>query len=162
MVNLIVNISDRKWLDLLPSVEKDAKEVAIKAFDYLKYEQEKPITLNLELSNDDEITYLNKQYRGREQPTNVLSFACIDDEEFEETVKLFDEIELGDIIISIDTMQREAESQEIPLRNHFFHLFIHGILHLLGYDHIYNEDAEKMENLETNILKLFNIKNPYE
>jgi probable rRNA maturation factor len=162
MVNLIVNISDERWSKLLPSVEDDAKEIALRVFDYLKYKQEKPVTFNLELSNDEEITLLNTQYRNKRQPTNVLSFACINDEEFAKSVKLFDEIELGDIIISIDTMQRESNDQRIPLRSHFFHLLIHGTLHLLGYDHTHDKEAEEMENLETNILRLFNVSNPYE
>ena len=75
--------------------------------------------------------------------------------------ELFGEVELGDIIIALETMQREAAEKQISLHDHFCHLFTHGILHLLGFDHIEDEEAEHMENFEINILKRLNIKNPY-
>ena len=70
-------------------------------------------------------------------------------------------IEMGDIIIALQTLQNEADIKHISLHDHFCHLLTHGVLHLLGYDHIIDEEAEHMEDLEIKILDLFNIDNPY-
>ena len=105
---------------------------------------------------------LNKEYRGLDKSTNVLSFANIDDEDFLAECELYDEIQLGDIIIALETMQREAVEQEVSFRDHYCHLLVHGLLHILGYDHMEAEEAAEMEACEAAILQLMNIKNPYE
>ena len=122
---------------------------------------EKLINVNLCLSDDNEVRTLNRDFRGIDKPTNVLSFAAIDDPDFDKNLELFDEIELGDIIIALETMLREASEKQISLQDHFCHLFTHGLLHLLGFDHIEDDEAEYMEEFEINILNKLNIKNPY-
>ena len=102
------------------------------------------------LSNDTEVQNLNKTFRHKDTPTNVLSF----DSEIED--------ELGDIILAYETVMREARETDIPFLDHTLHLIIHGFLHLLGYDHEEESNAEKMEDMEIKILKSLNIKNPYE
>lgn len=102
------------------------------------------------LSNDEEVQVLNHTYRQKDSPTNVLSFPSDIHEE------------LGDIILAYETVMGEAKEEGISLVNHSIHLIIHGFLHLLGYDHEDESDAEKMENMEIQILKSLNIKNPYE
>ena len=97
-----------------------------------------------------------------DKPTNVLSFANIDDENFEQDISLSDKIELGDIIIAFETMQREAKEKNITLHDHYCHLFTHGLLHLLGFDHIEDDEAEYMEDFEIQILKTMDIANPYQ
>lgn len=110
-----------------------------------------PWTLSVLLSHDRRIRKLNRDFRGKDYPTNVLSFPSDED----------DNTYLGDIAIAYETLQRECAEQEKPFDDHFRHLLLHGILHLLGYDHETDEDAEEMENLEINILEDIGIKNPY-
>lgn len=110
--------------------------------------------LSLLLSSDDHVQALNKTYRGKDKPTNVLSFPG--DEGGEGLPRHF-----GDIIIAYDVVMREAEDQKKHPVDHLLHLCVHGCLHLLGYDHIRDEDAEIMENLERQILKTIGISDPY-
>lgn len=122
----------------------------------------KNLIVNLSLSSDAEVHRLNKEFRGFDKPTNVLSFANIDDEDFDNYIKISLEIELGDIIIAYETLSREAAEKKISLHDHFAHLLAHGLLHLLGFDHQQDEEAEYMENFEINILQQLNINNPYQ
>ena len=92
-----------------------------------------------------------------DKPTNVLSFANIDDEMFWQELETADEIELGDIIVALETLKREAAEKNIPLLHHFAHLLIHGILHLLGYDHMEEEERREMEALQEKILEKLQI-----
>lgn len=109
-----------------------------------------PTEISIVLSNDDQIQQLNKTYRSKDKPTNVLSFP-----QDESTL-------LGDVIISFDTIAREAQDQDKHIKDHFTHMLVHGCLHLLGFDHIDESEAEEMEALEVKILSQLGIKNPYE
>ncbi len=102
------------------------------------------------LTNDEEIRMLNAQYRGKDSATNVLSFESGDD------------MMLGDVVVSFDTVKNEADLQNKSFENHFAHLILHGVLHLLGYDHVGDVDAKKMEEAEIKILKKMSIRNPYD
>jgi probable rRNA maturation factor len=104
------------------------------------------------LSSDANVEALNGQFRGKRKPTNVLSFPA-----GEGAPEGF----LGDVILASETVRREAEEQRVPLPHHVQHLVVHGILHLLGYDHISAADAERMEALEISILSKLDIANPY-
>lgn len=112
---------------------------------------------------DTRIHELNREWRQRDKPTNVLSFPML---ERTDLVHL-DPDEgppemLGDIALAYETCAREAEEKGIPLEHHATHLILHGLLHLAGYDHeISDEDAEKMEALEVKALALLGIDNPY-
>lgn len=101
-------------------------------------------------ADDEKLKTLNKTWRNIDKPTNVLSFP-------HENEQI-----LGDIAISLETLQKEAIEQSKNLQDHFTHLLIHGILHLLGYDHIEEKDAKEMESLEIELLGALNIANPYE
>ncbi len=103
----------------------------------------------LVLTNDEEIQRFNEEFRGKDSATNVLSFPS--DEPGE----------LGDVILSYDTIAREAEEQGKALEAHVTHMIMHGILHLLGFDHEDEEEACEMESLETEILASLSIANPY-
>ncbi len=98
---------------------------------------------------DSEIQNLNNNFRNKDKPTNVLSFPN-DEGSY-----------LGDIAISGETILREAQEQDKPDKDHATHMILHGFLHLLGYDHIEDDDAEEMEELEVRLLHEFGIKNPY-
>ncbi len=165
---LFINIEDNRWADSVKDIDPLSKQAAAVAFDYLQEQipaylsqTNKPIIINLTLSNDETVHQLNKDYRGMDKPTNVLSFANLDDPDFEQDSTLFDEIELGDIIVAYETMKREAEEKNISLNAHYLHLLVHGLLHLLGYDHQTDEEADIMEGHEIKILEKLNISNPY-
>lgn len=111
--------------------------------------------LSIRLVDAEEGRSLNRQYRQRHYATNVLSFP----------VDLPAGVELpllGDLVICAPVVAREANEQGKPLREHYAHMSIHGILHLLGYDHENDVDAERMEALERKILAAFQIRDPYE
>lgn len=166
---LQITVEDERWLQALPEVEDLSSEVADKVLAWILSHEDLdlfhlnlPLFINLSLSNDEQVRSLNKEYRGLDKSTNVLSFANIDDEDFLAECELYDEIQLGDIIIALKTMQREAAEQEVSFRDHYCHLLVHGLLHILGYDHMEAEEAAEMEACEAAILQLMNIKNPYE
>ena len=109
--------------------------------------------ISISFSGDKKIMELNSCFRKIKSATNVLSFPS--NNKFNNT--LF----LGDIIFSIETILKEAKRDNITVENHLTHLFIHAVLHLLGYDHETEEEAKKMEDLELQILSNLKIDNPY-
>jgi probable rRNA maturation factor len=113
------------------------------------------ITFAIIASDDAHMCQLNGDFRDKPDPTNVLSFP---DGTFEE---IEGEFHLGDIFLGYEIIKSEAEKQDIPLRNHLLHLIVHGILHLLGYDHQEEHQAQIMEQKEVLLLSLFNIPDPY-
>ncbi len=171
MNNLELNfiVSDETWLKSLPEAETVSAAVMEQVFAYVSPREKidflktgKPIIVNLSLSNDEEIQALNRNFRRMDKPTNVLSFANIDDEDFGAAVQAFPDIELGDIMIARETMEKEAAEAGISLHDHYCHLLTHGLLHLLGFDHQQDDEAARMEAFEAAILQQLNIKNPYE
>jgi len=103
---------------------------------------------------------LNLQYREKDKPTNVLSFPS---DIPEEVLPMLDALPLGDLVICIPVVLQEALEQKKTAQNHFAHLLVHGVLHLLGYDHeTSDEDAEEMEGIEVEILAKLNVDNPYQ
>ena len=111
--------------------------------------------VSIALADNDFVQQLNKQYRNQDKPTNVLSFP-IDDTNLTELPP-----QLGDIIVAFETVKNECEQQQKSFENHFCHLIIHGMLHLLGLDHIQPDDAVEMEELEKQILLSMGINDPY-
>lgn len=124
-----------------------------------------PGELSVLLSDDAGVQVLNREYRGKDKPTNVLSFPMEDDwDEGEDDDAPDDQrppVLLGDLILAYETLVKEAGEQGKPLADHLTHLVIHGVLHLLGYDHIVDADADQMEALETRILAGLGIADPY-
>ena len=117
----------------------------------------KQAEVSLLLTDDATVHELNKKYRNVDRPTNVLSFAALDDED----EPIVDPMLLGDIIVAFETTKREADEQGVAFENHLFHLIVHGVLHLIGYDPIDDQDALEMEQLEIEILAKNGIGNPY-
>lgn len=109
------------------------------------------------LSDDTAVRRLNATFRGKDKPTNVLSFPAGDGAQEPDAGAIF----LGDVFVARETLEAEALELAIPVLHHLQHLTVHGVLHLLGYDHENDDDATAMEGLEIEILKRLNIANPY-
>lgn len=113
------------------------------------------VELCIRIVDKDEIHELNHQYRQMDKPTNVLSFPA-DMDLLPSGHRL-----LGDIILCADVLEEEAARWQIPLENHWAHIVVHGVLHLQGYDHIEDDEALIMQELEANILTEMGYPNPY-
>lgn len=110
--------------------------------------------LSIRLVDADESMTLNQTYRGKDAPTNVLSFP------FDAPIPLSPRL-LGDLVLCVPVVAQEAAAQGKLLEHHWAHLVVHGCLHLLGYNHLEDNEAEQMEILEITILQTLNIGNPY-
>ena len=110
--------------------------------------------LSILLTNDEEQHALNREWRGKDSSTNVLSFPQI--EPFGPVIGI-----LGDITLARETLEREAAEQGVSFTDHFTHLVVHGFLHILGYDHLTDAEALQMESLETQILGSLGVGDPY-
>ena len=141
-MKVCVNYNDKRWKKYKIDFEKIANMVVGK-----KYQDAE---VSITLTDDHEIHALNKMYRNMDKPTNVLSF------------ELGDDILLGDIYISLDTVAREAADAGISVEEHTAHMIVHGMFHLLGYDHLTDRQAREMEGKEIVVLKKLGIKNPYQ
>lgn len=108
------------------------------------------------LSSDERVRTLNRTYRGKDKPTNVLSFPAA-----ESGLPPGARRHLGDIVLAAGTIAREAAAQGKPLRHHLQHLAVHGLLHLVGYEHESEQQAREMESLEVEILAQIGIPDPY-
>ncbi|WP_018000400.1 rRNA maturation RNase YbeY [Paracoccus sp. N5] len=151
-------LEDDRWEDAgLPAMaERAARAVG----DWLELGEFQVVVLGCD---DARIATLNAEFRGKPKPTNVLSWPAV---EFDprppgEHPEIPEVEELGDIAISYDTCQREAEAQGKPFADHATHLLVHAILHLAGYDHIDDQDADTMESAERQILGKLGIPDPY-
>jgi len=108
------------------------------------------------LSSDEQVAQLNGSYRGKPTPTNVLSFPAVPMVPIEGEARF-----LGDIALALETLQREAGDMGVPAAHHLQHLVVHGLLHLLGYDHLTDSEAEEMEALEVRVLSSLGVADPY-
>ncbi len=116
--------------------------------------QSDEVEMTVRIVDEAESHELNLNYRGKDRPTNVLSFPF----------ECPDEVELpllGDLVICRQVVEREAQEQDKPLMAHWAHMVVHGSLHLLGYDHIEDDEAEEMESLETQIMTELGFADPY-
>ena len=116
--------------------------------------QSDEVEITVRIVDEAESHELNLNYRGKDRPTNVLSFPF----------ECPDEVELpllGDLVICRQVVEREAQEQDKPLMAHWAHMVVHGSLHLLGYDHIEDDEAEEMESLETQIMTGLGFADPY-
>mgnify|MGYP001401867687 FL=1 len=111
-------------------------------------------SVNIKIVDNNEIENLNKKFRNKDRPTNVLSFT-------NEDISRRITNNLGDIAISYEYVKRESKEQDKKFDDHIVHMFIHGIYHILGFDHKDDPMADKMENKEIILLKKLNINNPY-
>jgi probable rRNA maturation factor len=138
-----VEIDDEAWA-AVPDVENLVHQAAMAALD-------QPGLITVTLTDDDTVADLNQRFRGKAGPTNVLSFPAA------ETARPF----LGDVILAYRVCAREAGEQAKPLDDHLRHLVVHGVLHLLGYDHLDDAEAETMEARERTLLAKLGVPDPY-
>ena len=116
------------------------------------------IEIALTISNSEFIKKLNYQYRGKDNATNVLSILSCDINKIKNNQEF---LHLGDIVICDEIIKKESQEQTKNLQDHFTHMLIHGILHLLGYEHEDKDDRQVMENIEINLLSMLDVNNPY-
>lgn len=145
-IQIDISIDDARWNDALqspPALTQSAVEGILG-----KLSVEDGAELSVVFTSDIHVQILNHEYRGKDKPTNVLSFPQ-------------DMPMLGDIVLAYETIERESVEQKKSFEDHLTHLLVHGALHLLGYDHEDDKEAEEMEALEIEILAGLDIKNPY-
>jgi probable rRNA maturation factor len=142
-----VEIEDEAWTEALPDAETLVRIAAGAAL----AREDAAGGVTLLLTDDESVRELNAQYRHKDAATNVLSFPAPPNPEDH----------LGDVALAYGVCVREAAEQGKPLRHHLQHLTIHGVLHLLGYDHIGDDEAEVMEGLERAVLAGLGVPDPY-
>lgn len=196
-VEILISIEEPRWEERIGDIDElcqRAAHAALAAAIALEPSllPAGPAEMSLVLADDDTVHELNRTYRGKDKPTNVLSFALHadgeggsagDDDDFaddgyehdpdgEDDAEAGEDddflspgpavpVLLGDVILAFETVEREAREQNKAFADHLTHLVTHGVLHLLGYDHIEDAEAEQMERLETQILSGFGIADPY-
>lgn len=121
-----------------------------------------PSEISVLLADNAYSQELNHSYRGKNSPTNVLSFPSLTREELENFAYKQPPIILGDIVLAFEVVLQESEQQKKRFLDHLTHLIVHGTLHLLGYDHLEDKEADAMEALEISILEHLGISDPYQ
>ncbi|KAF0224048.1 MAG: Endoribonuclease [Rhodospirillaceae bacterium] len=160
-IDVAVSIEDEAWTRALPGVEELCRSMVLATVQAAGGELDGPaVEVSVVLTSDTAVHALNQDWRGQDKPTNVLSFAALDDDEAPVVVGA--PVLLGDVVMAFGVCAQEARDQGKTLAHHTAHLVVHGTLHLLGWDHEEDEtEAEEMERLETVILSGFGIADPY-
>ena len=121
------------------------------------------LEIAIRLTSDEEVHTLNRQYRQQDKPTNVLSFPMVQPDLIEGLANTDDgEVLLGDIVLAYGVCAREAGEKGVPLEAHAAHLIVHGVLHLLGHDHMNDVDADAMEAIERAAMASLGLHDPYQ
>ena len=149
--SIAVEVGDEAWTDALPDAETVVERAARAALTHLSSSAAEPMEMTVLLASDETVRALNARFRGQDKPTNVLSFPA----------PAFARPHLGDLALAYGTCAREAGEQAKSLADHLSHLTVHGVLHLLGYDHEADAEAESMEAMERSILKALGVRDPY-
>jgi probable rRNA maturation factor len=145
-MSLSIDVEDARWPDVTALAERCRAAVLT----------DDPRTVAVLFTSDSEIQSLNKEWRGKDKSTNVLSFPAAP-----MPVPPGEAAHLGDLVLAFETVSKEAQEQGKPFENHVAHLIVHGLLHLLGLDHENDTDAEAMEHRERRILAHLGIPDPY-
>ncbi len=170
-VNIDINLQSEIWVEYCPEytgLMESCFEQVMKLVPEAEFFKDIPhLELSILLTDDQNIRRLNKTYRGKDKATNILSFPSLSNDDIQNYQRPdceFPEypVTLGDIIFAFETMKCEASAQGKKFSDHFCHLFIHGILHLLGYDHAGDIEAQAMENMEKKLLLKLSIDDPYQ
>ena len=165
MIDIAVQVEapwpDRDW----ETIAIRAVEAALKATPHAELADTPAcVEVSVRLTSDEEVHQLNRQYRGKDKPTNVLSFPMVQPDLLESVGANSDdgELLLGDIVLAHGVCAREAAEKGVGLEAHATHLIVHGLLHLLGYDHLDADEAEHMESLERDIMAGLKLHDPYD
>ena len=157
--------SDEEWDSSTdwPLLVRRAAEAAMaeSAFPQIA-ESRRTVELSIRLTTDEDVRVLNAHWRGKDRPTNVLSFPMSAQDELQQAGEDGPELMLGDIVLARGVCEREAAEKGVPVEEHATHLLVHGTLHLLGYDHADDRDAADMEGREARALARLGISDPYE
>ena len=178
-LDVTVQLQHPEWKRVLRPYCKTVRELCYAALLETKLARmDRRFEMTVVLADDACIRGLNRDYRGQDKPTNVLSFPS---GEVPPSLTLPPSgrgdvlvpspacggglgrgpLYLGDLVLAYETLEREAHEQDKTMRDHAAHLLVHGVLHLLGYDHMEEKEAQRMEKMEIKILKKQNINNPY-
>ena len=149
-MNLDISIDDREWR-VVPNLRKLARTAVLAVL------PDDDVAIGLLFTSDARIAEINGQWRGKPSATNVLSFPA----SVTTPVPVGEPRPLGDIALAYGVVSREALAQKKPLGHHITHLIVHGVLHLLGYDHENDDEAGAMEAREIMILAELGMENPY-
>ena len=151
--------SSRSWDELVRNAAEAA--IAESAFPQLAT-AERPVEISVRLTGDEQVRALNAEWRGKDKPTNVLSFPMAESRQMQDTKVADIQLLLGDIILARGVCETEAAEKGVRFEDHAAHLLVHGTLHLLGYDHHDEAEAADMELREIRALERLGIANPYE
>lgn len=161
-----VRMDHESWRAAIPDAEKLSRKAVRKAWamgrkaldssHVLSGKLPGPIEVSVLLSDDKTVRALNRDHRNKDKATNVLSFPGETEMSFPGA-----EVLLGDVILAWQTVTKQAQRDDKPVADHMMHLVIHGVLHLLGYDHECEEDAAVMEQLEVNCMASLGLSDPY-
>lgn len=162
-IEIDIRVEAAAWHGTVPSLEDSVDTAARAALEFV--ELSGPLfELSILLTDDSAIAKLNQEWRGKSGPTNVLSFPGESPAPVAAENGTTDDgmpVLLGDIVIACETVRTEADRAGISIDNHLQHLVVHGVLHLLGYDHEVDEDADVMERCEIEILGTLGVSDPY-
>lgn len=159
-LNVIVRIEDEAWLGDLPAAHALSSDAALAALAGSSSQaMARSIEVGLLLTSDEAMRALNRDYRGQDRPTNVLAFEAGEPEG--EAMAAGQTLLLGDVVLARETLLREAQAQDKAPADHLRHLVVHGVLHLLGFDHEAEAEAARMEAAEIEILDSLGVADPY-
>lgn len=152
-----IAVEDERWVEALPDLEALVARAVEAGLAALPDSEAGPVEVSVLLTDDEEVRSLNRQWRGKDKPTNVLSFPAP-----AQPLPGGMARPLGDVVLAYDTLVRESAEQSKPLAHHLAHLLVHGTLHLLGQDHETGDaQAEAMEALEIVALATLGVPDPY-
>jgi probable rRNA maturation factor len=157
---VVIAMPCREWLSAVPAVRRVCRRAAIAALAAAETSLAES-ELSIMLTDDATIADLNRRYRGRDAPTDVLSFSNPDLQPGTPPSAGAAPALLGDVVVAFETASADAAKDGKSLSDHLAHLVVHGVLHLLGYDHEDDGDARSMEALEVAVLAGLGIENPY-
>lgn len=157
LLTVEILIEDPAWSKKRLGLQKFSEETLLSAWKQVKGKSKTRPYVSIVFTDDKRVKKLNRQFRDKNRPTNVLSFQTWPDVP---SIPAGD-VPVGDIVFAFETVQKEALEKKISFKDHLSHLMIHGFLHLCGYDHLDDDQAAAMEGLEIKILKKMGIQNPY-